>query len=303
MYSVDFRKIAVKLYQKFNNYRKVASLLNISHSILHLWVNKGIGFKQKIATPRKLKDNVIENIKQFIEKYPICTISLIKNHLYKKHDLDISHKTISKALKNNGITKKKVCYKNIVKYPEKEAVFVENFKEIHKNREIISIDECHFAENILPLYGYALKGKRLVVKRKSLFKRKNKSLLLAISNKGYWYYKIFDGAVNKNRFNQFLNDTNFEGNSTILLDNVPFHRSNIVKETAISKKYELLYTPPYEPKYNPIEHIFFKIKNNFRKLNYYGLKCIDAIEKSINIVTEADIINCFNHLNDTINEY
>lgn len=298
MYSKDFRNIAIDLYNRFKNYRKVANLLKISTSTIHNWVNTTVQIvKKREFKPRKFFDNIINEIRKFVIQMPICTLNCIRKHLKCECNLITTNKSISKTLKRCNITKKKAYFKNLAKDDTKETQFIEDYNKINKNQEIVSIDECYFSENVLPNYGYTDKGKRLYIKRNQLGKRKNRSLLLAISNTGKKKYCIFDGAVNSLRFKYFIEKCNFSNNSIFLIDNVPFHKSKIIKHAFNNKKYNMLFTPPYEPKYNPVEHIFFKIKNNFRKLNYHGIDCISAITNSIHSVTKTDIINCFIHLN------
>jgi len=43
--------------------------------------------------------------------------------------------------------------------------------------------------------------------------------------------------------------------------------SNILK-LAKQRSWEILYTPPYSPKFNPIENILGIVKTQFRKINY-----------------------------------
>lgn len=303
MYSQDFKNIAIKIYKKLKNYRKVADLLNISTSTIHNWINKTTIHKQTkntIFKPRKFFDHIIKEIMSFIKKVPICTLDCIRKHLLTKCNLVTTTKSISKNLKRCNITKKKAYFKNITKDESKEKLFIEEYKKIQNNQEIVSIDECYFSENVLPNYGYSTKGERLFIKRNQLGKRKNRSLLLAISNRGHKKFCIYDGSVNGEKLKRFIRKCNFSKNSVFLIDNVPFHRSKIVKQTFDDKHYNMLFTPPYEPKYNPIEHTFFKIKNNFRKLNYYEVECRQAIIKSIKSVSKQNIINCFDHLDRII---
>jgi transposase len=49
------------------------------------------------------------------------------------------------------------------------------------------------------------------------------------------------------------------------MDNVPFHRSVVVKETIENFGWEFLYLPPYSPFLNPIENLFSKWKESVRR--------------------------------------
>lgn len=54
--------------------------------------------------------------------------------------------------------------------------------------------------------------------------------------------------------------------TTLLMDNVAFHRSVATRYKMHQKGFTPLYTPPYSPKTNPIENVFGIVKTRFRKL-------------------------------------
>ena len=88
MYSNDFRKLAVRLYKKYKNYRKVASLLHISTSTIHRWNTKGIGTK-KTTRKSRVFDKVKDFIVDFIEKKPFITQWEISNEIHNHLNLKI----------------------------------------------------------------------------------------------------------------------------------------------------------------------------------------------------------------------
>ena len=51
------------------------------------------------------------------------------------------------------------------------------------------------------------------------------------------------------------------------MDNVPFHKSNVVKDQFIEKGHQIKYMQPYSPKLNPIENAFAKWKNYVKREN------------------------------------
>lgn len=51
------------------------------------------------------------------------------------------------------------------------------------------------------------------------------------------------------------------------MDNISFHKNMIAKERIEDTKNETIYIPPYSPEYNPIEKIFYLLKNKIRKIN------------------------------------
>ena len=61
-------------------------------------------------------------------------------------------------------------------------------------------------------------------------------------------------------FLEFLQTLNLPENTILLLDNVSFHHTQEVKTYIKSRKWDLLYVPPYSPQFNPIENIFSSVK-------------------------------------------
>ena len=56
------------------------------------------------------------------------------------------------------------------------------------------------------------------------------------------------------------------------MDNVRFHRNDIIKQIVKNNQSELLFIPPYSPQFNPIEEVVSLFKSYLRK--------------SINIITK-----------------
>ncbi|KJW03683.1 DDE superendonuclease family protein [Rickettsia endosymbiont of Ixodes pacificus] len=50
------------------------------------------------------------------------------------------------------------------------------------------------------------------------------------------------------------------------MDNINFHKNNIIRELIESVGCRILFLPTYSPDLNPIEHYWFKIKNEIRKV-------------------------------------
>jgi predicted transcriptional regulator len=85
MYSIDVRHVALFLYNKINNIREVASMINISKSTISRWFNLSditlINFRR---IRHKLTSIIINFIKHSIQHNPYQTIHTIKNKILKK---------------------------------------------------------------------------------------------------------------------------------------------------------------------------------------------------------------------------
>ena len=54
-------------------------------------------------------------------------------------------------------------------------------------------------------------------------------------------------------------------NKIYLMDNVRFHRNDIIKQIVKDNQSELLFIPPYSHQFNPIEEVFSLFKSYLRK--------------------------------------
>ena len=190
-------------------------------------------------------------------------------------------------MKYNKLTKKKAYHQVKKQVPTNEEII--KLKELFNKDNIYSIDECYFSEKILPNYGYCIKGQRLNTQTKPK-NWKKRSLLMAISKNGNYIYRIINGSINSIIFKEFCD---LLQNNNLIMDNVSFHKKY--------KDNRYNFIPCYSPEYNPIEYIFSKIKNSFRKLNFLNTNIEKSISESINNINKDDIINCFSHVNKLLN--
>ena len=99
---------------------------------------------------------------------------------------------VSRLLRKEGITRKKLTYHYIQLDEEKAKAFNEEIKPLLNKFPFMALDECSFYPKLDPRFGYSLKGSRAVEKRPS-HKGKHYTLLFAISNlkeKGIIHWKL-----------------------------------------------------------------------------------------------------------------
>ena len=134
------------------------------------------------------------------------------------------------------------------------------------------------------------------------------NLLLAIGKSNIIYYKITQENTNTNTFLEFLKelklkiDTDIEKKYVIICDNCSSHKSEDIINFFNDNKINVIFTPPYQSVFTPIELAFRAIKNITYKKLY----------SEINDVTK-DIIFLFNsegikntllyNYKETLNQY
>jgi transposase len=109
----------------------------------------------------------------------------------------------------------------------------------------------------------------------------------------------FPGALNGQATQNYLINMAFpsmkEG-QTIILDNCSSHKAKGVIDAAAEHKTNLLFLPPYSPDFNPIEHMWPKLKDLIRKSmprNFDDL--VEAIGNALDKITPEDAKGWFLH--------
>jgi transposase len=178
--------------------------------------------------------------------------------------INVARSTVHRSIKRAGYTWKRASVRFAPKVPtsEQAATFLHNMKN---TPEVISVDETCIYLCDSPLYGYAPKGQRLVLRTKKNRRSTKVTLLLAISDKrGVVQHSAFAGSCKSERYSQFISDLDAPHGAAVIMDNASFHHSACVREAAYCKGLRLLYTPPYSPEYNPVENAFSVIKSHTR---------------------------------------
>jgi transposase len=132
---------------------------------------------------------------------------------------------------------------------------------------LIFIDETGASTNMVRLYGRCLIGKRLVSK----------------TPWGHWKTTTFTAGLRRNSLvAPFVLDGPMDGpaflvyvekflapvltpGDIVVMDNLPAHKVEGVREKIEATGAKLLYLPPYSPDLNPIEMAFAKFKSLLRK--------------------------------------
>jgi transposase len=82
----------------------------------------------------------------------------------------------------------------------------------------------------------------------------------------------------------------------VVMDNLPAHKPDRIRELIESRGCELLYLPPYSPDLNPIEEAFSKIKGFLRKVEARTREAlIEVMGKALSVITTQDARGFFAH--------
>jgi transposase len=125
------------------------------------------------------------------------------------------------------------------------------------------------------------------------------TLVQAIGLDGIRAAMLLDGPINACSFAgfcQWLLVPTLHPGDLVVLDNLSSHRSAAAIEAIEAVGARVVYLPPYSPDLNPIENIFAKVKQLFRKIRPRSFRQIVAAAKSVlKNITLEDIESVFLH--------
>lgn len=272
-------KKCIQMYERFHSFRKVERMTGVGKSTIHRWYlkfgklayNLRVSRKRKIRKTRKQKyPDLEEKVSQLFECQNIKYLS--KKDILSQLDIKPSISTIHNVLKRCKISRRRFdktgkvcCDKTSEAFLERENEFKESFLASNYD-EIVCIDETGFCNIGNPVYGYFQRGKQPTIpSNKSRVKR---NIVMAITSNDVIDFTISQKPYNSTTFLQFIESLIPKLPQTtkyLLMDNVAFHRSKVLKEVVDKSGLELLFIPPYSPQYNPIEEVFADVKRHFRR--------------------------------------
>lgn len=130
------------------------------------------------------------------------------------------------------------------------------------SQDIVYIDESGFDAYTYRPYAWSPRGQKCHGERNGR-RGMRTSLIAGKRGKKLLAPVLFSGSTNAVWFNQWLQDhliPELNPNSTLILDNAPFHCKNDVYQIAQQAGHSVLFLPPYSPDFNCIEQDFAVIK-------------------------------------------
>jgi transposase len=285
--AVKFEAIAYRKLSKFS-LRRVAIEYGVSKSVLGQWCAKRGDTPPSPPAPRACKRRMIaDRVRQLMESDPHLTaVELIQE--LATDGTHVSEATISRCRKSLKLSYK-VAKLSQARQPADAG---HPFFQGDPYHRAIAVDESRFVFSDTSRRGWAKRGQLV-----DTVKRMNKdsvSLILAIDSNGVVGWKTSKKPFNKISYAKFIQS--LPTHRTIISDNVPFHKSDPVREVASHRNLDLVFTPPYSPWFNPTEFAFSKVKNAYRRARLKGSSnLVNDVRSAIGRLTADDCSNFFRH--------
>jgi putative transposase len=154
-------------------------------------------------------------------------------------------------------------------------------------KQLVFIDESGIEDNACRWHGWSLRGLRCYGERIYRHKRRV-SMIAGLCNKRIIAPIVFEGNCDAKLFEAYVEDIlikELTPGQTIALDNISFHKTAKVRSLIESIGCKILYLPTYSPDLNPIEHYWFKVKNEIRKAAHQFEDFFDAVYYTLKKVT------------------
>jgi transposase len=271
MKSNDVLDICKRLMDTSLSAKHVSDVIGVCRQTTWRWFVCSFQRLSKIGRTPKISAAQERSLCKFVCDHPCTTLMELSLHAHNTLGIDVSQSTLSRLLKRNNITRKKAT----VRFQEQKQEKVESFvtsTPIDAWQTWSALDEASFTLNLAPLYGYGIKGKRVVVRRPGS-RGLRLSLLLYVSPRNEPRFELLKGGIKATTFQNFLR--RLPCHETIVLDNASIHhaksslqKQNLpsIEETAKEKSQVLRYLPPYTPQLNPTELAFNVLKHHVRKV-------------------------------------
>ena len=269
MYSNDFKTACLRLYRGIGSFRKVAECVGSSASSICRWFNAHADASHTRKKRASILDKpvIIEAVTVYMTAHPFTTAIELQNVIRRVTGSELSHEMVRLAMKKSGYTRKRPRFYAMPQHLESATTAFLQAKHRFRKRLIVPIDETGFSSNVKPVCGYAPRGARLHIRYMPTAVQKKHTSVVAMADprSGNIVYQSTVGHYTEERFLAFLKLLTLPKRTVLLMDNVRFHHGRKVKALATERSWDILYTPPYSPWFNPIERIFSIVKASFRR--------------------------------------
>src|SRR3954454_24607881 len=162
----------------------------------------------------------------------------------------------------------------------------------------VFIDETSATTAMTRLSGWGAKGERLV-DRAPAGHWKTTTVVAGLRARGIMAPFVLDGPMTGEAFRAYVEQVlapELEPGDAVVMDNLRPHKVAGVREAIQAAGASVLYLPSYSPDFNPIEHLFAKLKELLRKAAARTKQALwDAIGRHLDDFTPEECRNYLAH--------
>jgi transposase len=220
-----------------------------------------------------LRDEILgSNPKQMSLPFALWNRKAVQEAIKLRFGVDMPIRTVGEYLRRWGFTPQRPIKRAVEQRPELLQTWLdESYPAIMKRAkaeggEIYWADETAIKQDTAWVRGYAPAGQTPVIVHAARWT--SITMISAVTNKGLVRFAFHDGAINAERFVEFLEALieDAERKVFLIVDNLRVHHSKLVKAWLAERKeqMEIFYLPPYSPEANPDEILNRDLKTELR---------------------------------------
>lgn len=217
----------------------------------------------------KINEEIGEKLLVFIDKQYDSTLTEMGIFLKENCGLEVSNTTISKYLKYQFITYKRII--PVVNGRNSEEVKTKRYDYVCRilGENWISSNCIYIDETSIHMWLHSEKGRSKKGEVLAHIVPNNRgpvlSLVMAINKKGVIHWTSVVGSFNHEKYQKFICDLSLKVDHNVqyymIHDNATIHNRTITT----TERHEIVHLPPYSPFLNPIENMFGVLKSKLRK--------------------------------------
>lgn len=164
--------------------------------------------------------------------------------------------------------------------------------------DLVFLDECGINLAMRQVYGWGLKGERVVGVR-PVHRGANLTVVGAMSLSGPVAITPWPTALDGDGFLAWLEAfliPKLRRGQILVMDNLRVHKVAGVREMLEDAGLKVVFLPPYSPDLNPIEECWSKVKHWVRRIAARGMEELNlALAQAVEKVTPSDARGWFEH--------
>lgn len=263
----------------------VTEVYGLSDKIIFRWIRKAkkegldsLAPLERSGRHRTLTDEEEKEIKGWIVgndprqygfDFGLWTRQIIADLIEHRLGVTLSVNSVGRLLHRQGLSPQKPLRRAYERDEKAVKDWVDNVyprvKKYAKSKgaEIFWLDEATIRSDDPLQRTWGKKGQTPVVKTSGA--RQSIHAISALSNKGGFWYHVFEGKFNATKciecFKRFLRDR--QSPVILIVDGHPVHKSKKVQDyiESLEGQIELVFLPPYAPDLNPDELVWNQMRN------------------------------------------
>lgn len=321
----ELRKSVVAAVQRGEPIRTVARVYDVAVRSVFDWLSwyrrggwDGLREARRSGRPSKVSGPVLRWLykaitlgdpTQYQFEFCLWTLAIIRQMLRREKGIELSKSAVSRLLTQMGLSPQRPIYRSYKQQPrELRKYLMKRFPELKALAQrtgavIFFVDEAAVRSDAHRGTTWGRIGQTPVVADSG--DRFSLRLISAVSPRGDMKFSTFQGAMNGERFVEFVRRLRKDVGRPIIViaDNASYHKSGPVQDyiKEVSGEVVIEHLPKYAPELNPDEQVWNHAKNRLAKLfvstKQEMVEAVSSIMRSIQ--ANVSLVTSFFRLADT----